>query len=74
MIFTNNGCGACHTFTPIPAATGKVGPDLDDLSVNAKAAGQDLVTFIKQSIVVDTELLDEVYLENEKSLQHMVGK
>jgi len=51
VIFTKNGCGACHTFKPIPAATGKVGPDLDNLSESAKAAGEDLVPFIKQSIV-----------------------
>jgi cytochrome c oxidase subunit 2 len=51
VIFTNNGCGACHTFKPVPAATGKVGPDLDNLSVSAKAAGQDLLAFVKQSIV-----------------------
>ena len=29
---------------------------------------------IRQTIVVDTELFEEVCLENEKSLQHMVGK
>jgi len=51
VIFTKNGCGACHTFKPVPGATGKVGPDLDQLSESAKAAGQDLVPFIKQSIV-----------------------
>jgi cytochrome c oxidase subunit II len=51
VIFTKNGCGACHTFKPVPGATGKVGPDLDNLSESAKAAGQDLVPFIKQSIV-----------------------
>jgi len=31
------------------------------------------VTF-KQTIVLDTELLDEICLENEKSMQHMPGK
>jgi hypothetical protein len=29
---------------------------------------------LKQSIVVDSELVDEVCLENEKSLLHLVGK
>ena len=39
-VFTNNGCGACHTF---PAgATGKVGPDLDKLPSYAKTAGKPL--------------------------------
>ena len=31
------------------------------------------VTF-KQAIVLDTELIDEICLENEKSVQHMAGK
>jgi hypothetical protein len=31
------------------------------------------VTF-KQTIVLDTELLDEICAENEKSMQHMKGK
>jgi hypothetical protein len=31
------------------------------------------VTF-QQTIVLDTELLDEICLENEKSMQHMPGK
>jgi cytochrome c oxidase subunit II len=51
VLFTQNGCGACHEFKPIPAATGKVGPSLDNLSESAKKAGQPLVSFIKQSIV-----------------------
>jgi cytochrome c oxidase subunit 2 len=50
-IFTQNGCGACHTFSPIPDATGKVGPSLDNLKESAEKAGQDLEAFIKQSIV-----------------------
>jgi cytochrome c oxidase subunit 2 len=51
VIFTKNGCGACHTFKAVPDATGKVGPDLDTLSKSAKAAGEALVPFIKESIV-----------------------
>ena len=51
LIFTSNGCSACHTFTPIPAATGKVGPSLDDLTTAAKTAGQPLEDYIRQSIV-----------------------
>ncbi|HUK45814.1 MAG TPA: cytochrome c oxidase subunit II [Gaiellaceae bacterium] len=50
-IFTQYGCVACHTFTPIPAATGKVGPSLDNLKASAAKAGQQLQDFIKQSIV-----------------------
>jgi cytochrome c oxidase subunit 2 len=48
--FTKNGCVACHTFKPIPAAQGKVGPDLDHLKEAAAKAGKPLVDFIRQSI------------------------
>jgi cytochrome c oxidase subunit 2 len=51
VIFTQNGCGACHTFSAVPDAKGKVGPDLDNLSKSAKAAGEELAPFIKESIV-----------------------
>jgi cytochrome c oxidase subunit 2 len=47
--FTDNGCGACHTFGPAKA-TGKIGPDLDDLKSAAAKAGVPLETFIKESI------------------------
>jgi cytochrome c oxidase subunit 2 len=50
-IFTQNGCGACHTFTPIPAARGTIGPSLDNLTASAQKAGQPLLAYIKQSIV-----------------------
>jgi cytochrome c551/c552 len=49
-VFVSTGCGACHTFTPA-GATGKVGPNLNDLAASAKVAGQDLVTFTRTSIV-----------------------
>jgi cytochrome c oxidase subunit II len=49
--FTSNGCTACHTFTPIPAARGKVGPDLDKLKEEAAAANESLTDFIRESIV-----------------------
>jgi hypothetical protein len=39
-----------------------------------KAYTKPWTVLIKQTLVVDTELVDEVCLENEKSLQHMVGK
>jgi cytochrome c oxidase subunit II len=61
VIFTKNGCGACHTFKPIPGATGKVGPDLDNLSVAAKAAGQPLAAYIKQSIVDPNAVIAKGY-------------
>ena len=37
--FISKGCGACHTFSAIPSAQGKVGPSLDNLSEAAEAAG-----------------------------------
>jgi cytochrome c oxidase subunit II len=61
LIFTKNGCGACHTFKPVPGATGKVGPDLDNLSVSAKAAGEALIPFIKQSIVDPNKVIAKGY-------------
>jgi mono/diheme cytochrome c family protein len=44
------GCAACHTFKPA-GATGKVGPDLDDLTTDAAGAKQPLVAFVHESIV-----------------------
>ena len=48
--FTNGGCGSCHTFKPA-GATGKIGPDLDNLAADAKTAGTPLDAYVKQSIV-----------------------
>jgi hypothetical protein len=51
-VFINQGCGACHTYTPAgPAANGKIGPDLDKLSTYAKQAKQPLNAFVLESIV-----------------------
>ena len=49
--FTGNGCQACHSFSAIPSAQGKIGPSLDNLSEAAAAAGLPLEEFIRQSIV-----------------------
>jgi mono/diheme cytochrome c family protein len=38
-LFESSGCGGCHTFTPA-GSTGKVGPNLDDLAVDAQKANQ----------------------------------
>ena len=38
-LFTSNGCGGCHTYTPA-GASGKVGPDLDNLAADAQKANQ----------------------------------
>jgi len=51
-IFTNQGCGACHTYKPAgPGANGKIGPDLDKLAQYAKTANQPLAQFVHDSIV-----------------------
>jgi cytochrome c oxidase subunit II len=49
-VFKANGCAACHTLTAA-GATGTIGPDLDKLATEAKAAGQPLEAFIKTSII-----------------------
>jgi hypothetical protein len=48
--------------------------DIEFTVDDPKAYTKPWTVLIKQEIVVDTELLDEVCLENEKSSQHMVGK
>ena len=52
-VFINQGCGACHTYTPAgPEANGKIGPDLDKLADYAKQAKQPLDPFVHDSIVL----------------------
>jgi cytochrome c oxidase subunit 2 len=63
-IFTSSGCGACHTFTPIPAARGTIGPSLDHLKEAAKTAGQSLLAYIKQSIVSPNAYITPGYQPN----------
>jgi cytochrome c oxidase subunit 2 len=49
--FQQNGCSSCHTFKPANA-TGKIGPDLDELKASAAKANRGpLDTFIEESIV-----------------------
>ena len=50
VLFTAQGCNGCHTFKPADS-TGTVGPDLDDLTAEAKQAGKPLEDFIRESIV-----------------------
>src|SRR5258708_32271593 len=47
-IFTSAGCGACHAFTPA-GATGKIGPDLNNLAAYAKKAGVPLAQCTEES-------------------------
>jgi cytochrome c oxidase subunit 2 len=50
MVFNQNGCASCHTLSAANA-TGKVGPDLDNLVSYARTAKQPLESFVHQSIV-----------------------
>ena len=50
QVFDANGCASCHTLKAA-GATGKVGPDLDNLPAYAKQAGKPLPDFVKESIV-----------------------
>jgi len=50
MVFNQNGCSACHTLSAANA-TGKVGPDLDNLVSYARTPKQPLESFVHQSIV-----------------------
>ena len=50
-VFQENGCAGCHTLKSA-GASGKVGPDLDNLKQEAAKANRgDLNAFIKESIV-----------------------
>ena len=49
-VFNSNGCSACHTLSAAKA-TGKVGPNLDNLVAYAKTAKQPLDSFVHKSIV-----------------------
>jgi cytochrome c551/c552 len=64
-IFINQGCGACHTFTPAgPEAKGNIGPDLDKLADFAKEAKQPLDAFIHDSIVNPNKYIQKGYPSN----------
>jgi cytochrome c oxidase subunit 2 len=62
-VFNNNGCGGCHTFEPANAK-GTVGPDLDDLSGEAKKLGVPLEQFVRESIVDPNKHLAPGYPPN----------
>jgi cytochrome c oxidase subunit 2 len=62
-IFKNNGCGACHTFTAA-GATGKVGPDLNKLPIEAQQARQPLSAFVRTSIIDPNAYIQAGYPKN----------
>jgi cytochrome c551/c552 len=49
-VFASAGCAACHTLKAA-AATGTVGPDLDNLAAYAQKAGEPLAQFTHEAIV-----------------------
>jgi cytochrome c oxidase subunit 2 len=49
-VFNTSGCGSCHTWKPA-GSKGAVGPSLDNLAADAKAAKEDVTTYVKESIV-----------------------
>jgi cytochrome c oxidase subunit 2 len=49
-VFTQNGCGSCHTLKAANA-TGTTGPDLGELPQAARRAGKPLEAFVRESIV-----------------------
>jgi cytochrome c551/c552 len=61
-VFINQGCGACHVFTPAGSdAKGTIGPDLDKLADYAKMANQPLVAFTRESIVDPDAYVEKGY-------------
>ena len=59
-IFLAQGCNGCHTFQAA-GATGKIGPDLDQLPQRAKAAGKPLAAFVRESIVNPGAYIEKGY-------------
>jgi cytochrome c oxidase subunit II len=62
-VFTNNGCGSCHTLAAA-GSTGTVGPNLDRLPAYAAQAHQPLDAFVKQSIVAPNAYVQPGYPPN----------
>jgi len=62
-VFTDNGCGSCHTFKPA-GANKKIGPDLDSLRQEAQRAGQPLEQFIRESIVDPNAYVEPGFQKN----------
>jgi cytochrome c oxidase subunit 2 len=63
VVFTNNGCSACHTLTAA-GAKGTVGPDLDKLPSYAQQAKQPLEQFVRESIVDPNKYIQPGYPAN----------
>jgi cytochrome c oxidase subunit 2 len=59
-IFASSGCGNCHTFKPA-GSNGAIGPDLDNIVSDAKAAGEDPAAYVKESIVDPNKVIAKGY-------------
>ena len=62
-LFTQNGCTACHTLAAAKA-TGKVGPDLDQLPAEAQRAGKPIAAFVRESIVNPNAYVESGFPKN----------
>jgi cytochrome c oxidase subunit 2 len=62
-VFNANGCSSCHTLSAANA-TGKIGPDLDNLVSYAKKANQPLEAFVRESIVDPNAYIQPGYQKN----------
>src|SRR3954467_12671949 len=62
-VFNANGCASCHTLSAANA-TGKIGPDLDNLVSYAKKANQPLEAFVHESIVDPNAYIQPGYQKN----------
>jgi cytochrome c551/c552 len=60
-VFQQNGCGSCHTLQAA-GATGKIGPDLDQLAdLAAKAGHGSLEEFTRESILNPSAYIEHGY-------------
>jgi cytochrome c oxidase subunit 2 len=63
-VFQQQGCASCHTFSAA-SATGKIGPNLDDLKASAAKANKgSLEQFTRQSIVDPNAYIAPGYAPN----------
>lgn len=61
-VFTNQGCGGCHTFRPA-GSQGQTGPNLDELAASAREAGKPLEEYVRESIVDPSAYLHPGYAD-----------
>jgi mono/diheme cytochrome c family protein len=62
QIYTQNGCGSCHTFQPA-GSSGTTGPNLDELPELAEKAGEDLEEFTREGIENPDAYVEEGFPE-----------